>query len=657
MTHNTIFDLETYSVVDRYRRSDHIRLGGYTTPTGNRLTTSGDEIAKAIAEGTGPVGGHNVFAYDFPLLALHHGLDLTKLIGRAWDTDNLVRLDDPPLSGKDQMSIMPVGYYGLDQSCQRYGLPHKTDSLPALAGAYERAVVAMEKIANARDLLGGELTPARRKKLETDIRGWEQKISWLSEQERQRVLDLVPAASRYGKRDKYGLIPTTSEDYRSYLDGDLDATSALIDHLLPMDDYAQREMTVGLITSQIQVNGFKVNRPEVDDQLAKQAVRRQENLTELHQLTGMPLKGVTPIRSKEGNLALAQSIIRLGINDKALPRSRKTGMFATGKDDLGEFAEKIKKRANGQDVVVLDEGKPTERLVHVAKILRILDLVVKVSGERSVYQSVDKWDVNGRINPTYRPTQASGRWSATDVGVTVLGKRNGKFVERGMLEAEEGHVQVCFDADQVDMRSVAALSGDENYLEIFRSGTDPHTAMALEFLGSADRRDEAKPFNHGFNYGLGVNKMVEDGMLRSTATRFFRGMHEMYPGVIKWQDEAREMARAGLLLDNGFGRKLRAHPAYAYTQGPALEGQGCTRDIIAEWMLRLPVEFWPYIRGIIHDELVFSLPERDAEEMSRIIVAAGTFDTAEVTNGRLHSCPITVGMSRFGRTWADCYRK
>jgi hypothetical protein len=54
---------------------------------------------------------------------------------------------------------------------------------------------------------------------------------------------------------------------------------------------------------------------------------------------------------------------------------------------------------------------------------------------------------------------------------------------------------------------------------------------------------------------------------------------------------------------------------------------------------------------------VLSVPEADAQEISKTVLDALQFDLADVTGGRLASCPITAGVSKPGKTWADCYEK
>jgi len=216
---------------------------------------------------------------------------------------------------------------------------------------------------------------------------------------------------------------------------------------------------------------------------------------------------------------------------------------------------------------------------------------------------------------------------------------------------------IAFDADQVDARAVAAHSGDERYLRIFREGLDLHAENAAVAFGDRGRREDAKPIGHGWNYGMSARKMAMQGVDFDLAVQFDRRMREVYPDLVEWQNRVRSIAADDDLLDNGFGRKMRANPMFAYTQAPALVGQGCTRDIMAEGMLRLPVEYWPFLRTIVHDEIVMSVPEKDADEIARDVQARMSFDLAEATGGRLASVPITVGRSKYGKNWADVYEK
>lgn len=578
MINEVVFDLETAPAEDMFTRSDFLRIDG-TLATGRPpvITTDHSATVRQIKEADRAIG-HNISAFDLIALARHAGLSLPDMLNRTYDTDLRLRLIDPPPSGKDGNTTRPRGYYGLDQSCLRYDLPHKTDNLKALA-------------------------------------------------------------RRHGGFDQ---IPLDDPEYLSYLEGDLHATAALAAHLGPLDDYARREMNVGLMTAQMTVNGFRVDVPELGRALVSQAKRKAANIAELSAITGMPVAGVNPLASDAGKVAIEKFLLDQGLKARALPRTPKTGKLSTGREDLTELRKLLIAKSNGRDI---------------SKILHVIELIISIVGERTVYKTAETCRVGDRVFPSIRPLQASGRWSVTRPGLTVYGKRGGKHVERRIFLPEEGHVLLSFDSDQVDARAVAAHSGDEGYLRIFRSGLDLHAENAAVAFGDRSRREDAKPIGHGWNYGMSARKMAMQGVDYDLAVQFDRRMRQAYPALVEWQNDVRSVAGNDDLLDNGFGRMMRANPAFAYTQAPALVGQGCTRDIIAEGMLRLPVEFWPYMRVIVHDEIVFSVPEKDAEEISRVIVEAMSFDLADVTGGRLASVPINAGCSKPGTNWAQVYDK
>ncbi len=577
-----VFDLETASADQLFRRADFVRLGAYANGSGPVLTTDAGEIVRQF-DGHHLITGHNITGFDLIALARWHGVKLPDLRDKIADTDLLVRLDDPPPSGKDGVAIRPKGYYGLDQSCARYGVSGK-------------------------------------------------------------VADLKALAKKHGGLD---MIPTDDPEYREYLTGDIYASTGLLAALPPMNDYARREQNVALITAQMTVNGFRVDVPEVQRALAEQAVRKADHIAELSHLTGMPTSGASPLATKAGKEAVERALIECGIPEAHLPRTPKTGAFSTNGDQMKELRDKI-----------LSTRKMSEE--QKSRAIQIIELVVSIVGERTVYQTVETCRVDDRVHPSIRPNQASGRWSVTGPGLTVFGKRGGRHVERRVLLAEPGELLLSVDLDQVDARAVAAHSGDEKYIGLFTSGKDLHGEVAKSVFGKLTKelREAAKTISHGWNYGRGAKAISEaTGVPLDMAYQFDRQMRAQYPRLVEWQSEVRARAADGELLDNGFGRLMRADPRFAYTQGPALVGQGCTRDILAAGMLRLPVECWPMLRVVVHDELVLSIPEDIFGDVAAVVQDAMSFDLADVTGGRLASVPITAGVSKPGRTWADVYEK
>jgi DNA polymerase-1 len=137
-------------------------------------------------------------------------------------------------------------------------------------------------------------------------------------------------------------------------------------------------------------------------------------------------------------------------------------------------------------------------------------------------------------------------------------------------------------------------------------------------------------------------------------------MRAEFSRVVGWQNEVRELGENGVLLDNGFGRKLRVDPERAYTQAPAMYGQSTTRDLIAEGLLTLAAtapEILPMLRVIVHDEVVLSVPRKDREEIARTVQSAMSRMWAPA--GASIPVSITAGQGKpfvFGDRWGSLYQ-
>jgi DNA polymerase-1 len=249
--------------------------------------------------------------------------------------------------------------------------------------------------------------------------------------------------------------------------------------------------------------------------------------------------------------------------------------------------------------------------------------------------------------------QASGRWSVVDPGLTVFGKRGGRHVERDIFLPDEGHVLLSCDLSQVDMRAIAGHCQDPAYLALFGFGDDgrpldPH-AMIADQLGIT--RESAKTVGHGWNYGRGAVAMIKTGMDPEKVWGFVNGMEARFTRLIAWRKQIQQMGGAGQILDNGFGRRMRCEPSRAYTVAPALMGQGGARDIMCQSLLHLPRELWPFLRVMVHDEIVLSVPEREAEEIGRWVAEAMTWEWAPP--GASRPVPILCDLSKPGRNWGE----
>lgn len=451
--------------------------------------------------------------------------------------------------------------------------------------------------------------------------------------------DLKALAKQWGGYDQ---IPLDHAGYVQYLVGDVDLTARLAMNL--RDDprfrtsYVRREHRIAAIAGQMRLNGFRIDEPELARRVQANREDRAARLADLAARYGLPTvkadgkPSKSPHATREGKAAIVAAFTDLGVT---LPPTQ-SGQPGFGKAALDQVTEE---HAGREDVLAL------------------VDLVGGLNGIRTVYETLSQYTVGGRVHPEVGMFQASGRWSTTKPGLTVLGKRGGKYREREILLPEPGHVIISADLSQVDARALAALSQDPAYLAMFEPGLDLHEETARRIWGDGSRREDAKALGHGWNYGLGIPGMMRNARVdEETARRFDRGMREQFPRLVAWRDGVRAAGEIGETLDNGFGRPLRVDPTRAYTQAPAIMGQACARDLATEGLLRLPRDLHPMLRAFVHDEVILSVPIADVEDVERAVIEALSFDWAP-PGGDL-SVRIEAGLGDHrGQTWGHVYAK
>lgn len=624
------FDIESPSAKKIFTwkgsQGPYARLSGVLDADGTEvLTTDPAELVEMLNRAEA-IHAHNGFRFDLMALAWHHGADYDALAAKTWDTYVDATVLDPP-GAKGQKPWATEGYYGLDQVAERLGEPGKTDRLPALARPYGEAAGYAGKEAVA---------------------------------------------------EGYERIPVDDPAYRSYLSGDLAAQRSVSRRMLASGermDYRRREQRVAYLQNRMTLSGWKVDTELLARLVTEEKEKVAASLEWLHDNAGVPLTEIrsrgrgknkttyeevrkAPLGSTAGKEALAAALAERGLGYVLKTAS---GAMALNKDALGEGSYMVGKGAAGKLVPALFNPA---RMAHHPEadweaIRELAEHVKLVTTSVQKYAEIQQHLIGDRVHAHVGETQGSRRWAMVQPSVTNMGKRGGKVAQRAPMIADDGEVLIAFDFDQVDMRAFAGHCGDTEYVGMFLRGEDPHSMIADMVFGRHDGeyREKAKASGHGWNYGLSVNGLVNSGIERELAERFDAGMQEGYARLCAWRSDVRAKGEAGELLDNGFGALMRCDPRRAYTQAPALMGQGTARDIMCEGLLRLPQEYVPWLRGVVHDEAVFSVPEDRVEECIEVVTAAFTMDLAEVTGGRLTSVPIVAGPSKTGRSWDQCYRK
>ncbi|MGW4446476.1 DNA polymerase [Streptomyces sp. NPDC004682] len=186
---------------------------------------------------------------------------------------------------------------------------------------------------------------------------------------------------------------------------------------------------------------------------------------------------------------------------------------------------------------------------------------------------------------------------------------------RHMFLADEGHVSCSIDFGNMELRYLAAFSRDPRMLGAFLSDDDLHQITA-DAAGVS--RKIGKMANFLTVYGGGWSALADQADIdEETARAVLKAFAETYPGVgVFGRKLADEAKRTGYVW-TATGRRLPVDPGKWFR---ALNYfiQGGSRDVTARALIELDkAGYTPYARLPIHDEIVFSFPKEDAEEMAR----------------------------------------
>ncbi|MDD5370617.1 MAG: DNA polymerase I, partial [Anaerolineaceae bacterium] len=146
----------------------------------------------------------------------------------------------------------------------------------------------------------------------------------------------------------------------------------------------------------------------------------------------------------------------------------------------------------------------------------VVDMILEyreLSKLKSTYVDALPLEVNpatGRIHTSYNQTgSVTGRLASSDPNLQNIPTRTelGRRVRLGFVSGP-GQVLLSVDYSQIELRLVAAMSGDEAMLAAFTAGQDIHAATAAAIYNipievvTKDQRRKAKSINFGLIYGM-----------------------------------------------------------------------------------------------------------------------------------------------------------
>ncbi|MFE2075220.1 DNA polymerase [Streptomyces misionensis] len=252
-------------------------------------------------------------------------------------------------------------------------------------------------------------------------------------------------------------------------------------------------------------------------------------------------------------------------------------------------------------------------------------------------------DSNDRVHASINSLQARTSRMSISGSIPAQTFPSGDGYVRHMFLAEEGHVSASIDFGNMELRYLAAFSRDPTMLDAFLNGRDLHQITAD---AAGVPRKIGKMANFLTVYGGGWAALMEQANVdEETARAVLEAFNETYPGVGAFGRKLAAEARKTGFVWTATGRRLPVDPGKWFR---ALNYfiQGGSRDVTARALLELDkAGFTPFIRLPIHDEIVFSFPEKDAKEMAREAARIMEFPV----QGLLIPADAEVG----GRSWGS----
>jgi DNA polymerase I len=275
---------------------------------------------------------------------------------------------------------------------------------------------------------------------------------------------------------------------------------------------------------------------------------------------------------------------------------------------------------------------------------------------------------DGRIHTSFNQTVAStGRLSSSDPNLQNIPIRRelGRDIRRGFVP-RAGWTLLAADYSQIELRLLAHLSRDNNFVDAFNAGGDIHRQTAAIIFDvplasvTSEMRGRAKTINFATIYGQGPHALSRQlGITHAEARDFIAKYFERFEGVKRYLDSMVEFAREHGYVQTIFNRRryipelrernfnMRAFGERTAANSPI---QGSAADLIKIAMIRVDDSFRE--RGFesrmllqVHDELVFDVKPSELEDVREVVVH-------QMEHAAELSVPLVVDVG-IGDNWLD----
>ncbi|WP_291287309.1 DNA polymerase I [Flavobacterium sp.] len=329
----------------------------------------------------------------------------------------------------------------------------------------------------------------------------------------------------------------------------------------------------------------------------------------------------------------------------AKQKKTKTGQYATGEEVLTYLA-------NDNPIV--------KQILDWRQMVKLQSTYILALPEQ-----VDKKTL--RVHTDYMQTvAATGRLSSNNPNLQNIPIRTerGRQIRKAFVARDENYTLISADYSQIELRIIAALSGEENMIAAFKNGEDIHKATAAKVFDvpldevSREQRSNAKTVNFGIIYGVSAFGLSNQTSLsRSESAALIEAYYKTYPRLKSYISEQIEFAREKGYVQTILGRRRYLkdiNSANAVVRSAAERNavnapiQGSAADVIKIAMInihkKLKEENWKSKMLLqVHDELVFDVHNDELEKIQPMI-------KHEMENAFTMAVPLEVELG-MGKDW------
>jgi DNA polymerase-1 len=340
---------------------------------------------------------------------------------------------------------------------------------------------------------------------------------------------------------------------------------------------------------------------------------------------------------------------KMKLDEKA--KKTKTGQYATGED-------------------VLQKLRAKHEIIDSILVFR------EYSKLKSTYADALPLMVNsktGRVHTSFNQSVVvTGRLSSNNPNLQNIPIRTdmGREIRKAFIAKDENHVLLSADYSQIELRVVAAMSGDKGMIDAFKANKDIHRATAAKVYGVSEegvtfeQRRNAKAVNFGIIYGQSAFGLADSlGISRSEAKEIIDNYFREYEGIKNFMTESVQYAQVQGYVKTLMGRKIRLADINSsnatvrgFAERVAINApiQGSAADMIKLAMINIDAaikkaQLQSKMILQVHDELVFEVLLSEVESMKKIVL-----DGMESAIVLPHEVPVLAACGT-GTNWLDAH--